>query len=128
MASDLDVSISPSEQDTPRPREQLQSWFERLSFHVAEHAGGEARRRLTHPHRIQRRRLVEAFERRITNRRELEALARAQLSHDAGDEHLPRLGAVRDARGELHCRAEEVVVLGDGLPGVQSDAHAHLRD
>jgi hypothetical protein len=39
---------------------------------------------------------------------------------------IARFGSVADTGGELDGSAEEVVVLGDGLTGVQADAHAHL--
>jgi hypothetical protein len=51
-----------------------------------------------YPYLEQRHRVVKAPQRRIINRRELEALARAEVSDDARDEQLPGFGAVGDAR------------------------------
>ena len=77
-------------------------------------------------HLIQRDRLIEALGRRVTCRHERKLLPCAEVHHHARDEHLSRLRAVGNARGELDRRAEEVVVLDDWLTGVDAYADAYL--
>ena len=55
-----------------------------------------------------------------------EGFAAAEVAHDLGDEDLTGLCPVADAGGELDGAAEVVVVLGDGLAGVEADADADL--
>ncbi len=40
-----------------------------------------------------------------------------------GGENLTRLGVGADARSEVHCRPEQVLVLRNRLPGVEADPH-----
>src|SRR3990170_5405623 len=59
---------------------------------------------------------------------EQEALARRQLSHHVRGQYLSRLCEIADAGGELDGGAEQVLLLSDRLPGVQTDAHGDLFD
>src|SRR3990172_8448196 len=75
-------------------------------------------------HLVEPRRVLEATQRDVPLVREQEPLAHGQLSHDVGGQYLSRLGVRAHSSGQLDGGAEQVLVLGDRLAGVEADAHA----
>src|SRR2546428_2771577 len=68
-------------------------------------------------------RVVEAAQGDVTLVRPEEALAGRELADDVGGEDLAGSGAGANAGSKLDGGAEEIAVLGDGLAGVEADAH-----
>src|SRR3989304_3007063 len=76
---------------------------------------------------VQAHGVLEAAQGDIPPVREEEAFARRQLAHDVGDQDLAGLRLGADPGGELDGGAEQVLLLGHGLAGVEADAHPNGR-